>query len=88
MIKCKECGAKHYDIVFVCCNCNADLPAIKERKAPTVYCLEDNITVTTKRITEQFLEANKDENEVVYLLENYTTPVRYVKKYTGEWVKR
>ena len=88
MVTCKNCGAKHYDNESVCGNCNHELQPTKTRKANKIYCLEDNMKVTTKRITEQFLEANKDYNGVVYLLENYETPVRYSKNYQGEWIKR
>ena len=87
MTKCKNCGAKHYDAVLTCGNCNAALE-VKTRKAATVYCLEDDMKVTTKRITEKFLEENKDHNGVVYLLENFTTPVRYSKNTRDEWVRR
>lgn len=84
MVKCTNCGAKHYDGETICCNCNSEL-VIKARKAHDVYCLATDYTVTTKRLTEKFLSENLNEFGFVELLKNYTESVTMYRGYNGDW---
>lgn len=80
---CTNCKAKHYEISFVCCNCNLDLPEPKTRKAHDVYTLRSNSSVTTKRITDKFLNDNADYQGFVELLKNGTEEITYLRRYNG-----
>lgn len=85
MIKCVNCGAKHYDGEFVCTNCNHNLPEKKARKTATVYCLKSDYKVTTKKLTEKFLNDNADSQGFIELLKDYNEEITYLRRYNGTW---
>lgn len=81
-----QCKAKHYELAFVCSNCNQELPVAKERKSfMDVYYVVGNSSINTKRITDKFLNANVDQYGFVELLKNGTEPVTYFKKSDGSF---
>lgn len=78
-----QCKAKHYEFSITCSNCNQELPALKARKLHDVYCLVSDHSVTTKKITDKFLNDNADSQGFVELLKNRTEEITYLKNYKG-----
>lgn len=80
-----KCKAKHYETAFTCSNCNWELPAAKQRKAHSVYTLKVDATVSTKRVTEKFLNDNSDHGVVELCKDG--EQITYIQRYDGSWFK-